>query len=404
MKRNILFVMNHLVCGGAEKSLLSLLEAMDYSKYNVDLYLFSHKGLFLNKIPKEVTLLPEPENYKYFNMAFKTATEELIKKRKINTAFNRSILGFLAKTEKNGAVMEQKFWRYLSKSINKIDKDYDIAIGFQEKNPIYFCVDHVKAKVKIGWIHTDYKKLGIDPEKDKTYFAELDYIVTVSEDLVHILKEQFPESKNKINFIYNIISSSAINKMSLEKVNLKTVNDSSTSIISVGRLAKEKGLDITLDAIDILVKKGYDIKWYLIGEGNVKSELEKSIKIRKLEERVVFLGMKENPYPYINIADIFIQSSRYEGKSISINEAKILGKPIVITNFDTAKSHIKDDYNGLIADMDSVSVANNIERLIKEDDLRKKFKINLEKEKLGTENEIEKLYELIEHGFNKIIS
>lgn len=396
--------MNHLVCGGAEKSLLSLLEAMDYSKYNVDLYLFSHKGLFLNKIPKEVTLLPEPENYKYFNMAFKTATEELIKKRKINTAFNRSILGFLAKTEKNGAVMEQKFWRYLSKSINKIDKDYDIAIGFQEKNPIYFCVDHVKAKVKIGWIHTDYKKLGIDPEKDKSYFAELDYIVTVSEDLVHILKEQFPESKNKINYIYNIVSSRVINKMSLEKVNLKTINDSSTSIISVGRLAKEKGLDITLDAIDILVKKGYYIKWYLIGEGNVKPELEKSIKTRKLEERVVFLGIKENPYPYIKIADIFIQSSRYEGKSISINEAKILGKPIVITNFDTAKSHIKDDYNGLIADMDSVSVANNIERLIKEDDLRKKFITNLERDQLGTENEIEKLYELIEHGLNKIIS
>lgn len=396
--------MNHLVCGGAEKSLLSLLEALDYSKYNVDLFLFSHKGLFLNKIPKEVTLLSEPENYKYFNMAFKVATEELIKKRKINTAFNRSILGLLAKTEKNGAVMEQKFWKYLSKSINSIDKDYDIAIGFQEKNPIYFCVDHVRAKVKIGWIHTDYKKLGIDPEKDKSYFAELDYIVTVSEELVHILKEQFPESKDKINYIYNIVSSRAINKMSLEKVNLKNVNDSSTSIISVGRLAKEKGLDITLDAIDILVKKGYDIKWYLIGEGNVKPELEKSIKTRKLEERVVFLGMKENPYPYIRNADIFIQSSRYEGKSISINEAKILGKPIVITNFDTAKSHIKDNYNGLIADMDPVSVANNIERLIIDDDLSRKFITNLGKEKLGTENEIKKLYELIEHRLNKIIS
>ncbi|KMY51886.1 glycosyltransferase [Peribacillus loiseleuriae] len=397
MKKNILFVMNHLVCGGAEKSLISLLETMDYSKYHVDLFLFRHEGMFMNKLPKEVTLLPEPDNYKYFDMPIKTASKELLKKGEIKTAFNRGVLGYLAKTENNGAVMEQKFWRYLSKSIDRVEKNYDVAIGFQEKNPIYFCVDHVKADVKIGWIHTDYKKLGINPEREQRYFTKLDYVATVSEELVSSLKEQFPEYKDKFKCIYNIVSSSVIDKMSLEKVELKEADDNSTSLISVGRLAKEKGLDITLEAFDILVKKGYDIKWYLIGEGNVKADLERGIKMRQLEERIVFLGMKENPYSYIRKADIFIQASRYEGKSISINEAKILAKPILITNFETAKSHIKNNFNGIIADMDAVSVANNLERLIRNRDLTEKFIINLKTEEFGTENEIEKLYELMEH-------
>ena len=278
-----------------------------------------------------------------------------------------------------------------------MQKDYDVAIGFQEKNPIYFCVDHVKAKTKIGWIHTDYNKLGINPEKDKLYFSKLDYLVTVSEDLVDILKTQFLEYKDKILCIHNIISSSMLHKMSLEKVKFKKAEDDGTSLISVGRLAKEKGLDITLAAFHILVRKGYNLKWYVIGVGNVKPELEKSIKEKKLEDRVIFLGLKENPYSYIRHADIFIQTSRYEGKSISINEAKIIAKPIVITNFETATSHIEHNYNGIIAEMDAISVANELERLIQDENLTNRFIMNLKKEDLGTEKEIEKLYKLMVH-------
>ena len=136
-----------------------------------------------------------------------------------------------------------------------------------------------------------------------------------------------------------------INKLSSEKVDFKEDSDTSISLISVGRLAKEKGLDISLEAVDILVHKGYNIKWYLIGEGNMRSVLEKTIEEKKLTDRVIFLGQKENPYPYIKESDIYIQTSRYEGKSISIDEAKVLAKPIVITNFDTAKNHIINGEN-----------------------------------------------------------
>ncbi|SFC99731.1 Glycosyltransferase involved in cell wall bisynthesis [Bacillus sp. 491mf] len=395
MKKNLLFVMNNLTCGGAEKSLISLLETIDYSLYNVDLFLFKHEGIFINKLPKEVRLLQGPMNYKYFDMPIKKSLMELIKKRDFKTSFYRMVLGYLAKTENNGAIIEQKVWKYMSRSIDEINKEYDAVIGFQEKNPIYFCVDKVKANRKIGWIHTDYNKLGIDFRKEKVYFGQLDYIVTVSEELVNILKSNFPEYEEKFVCIHNIVSSKMIRKMSLEQVEFKTEGDKSISLISVGRLAKEKGLDISLEAVDRLVKKGYDIKWYLIGEGNVRKELERSIKERKLEERIILLGLKENPYPYIRQSDIYIQTSRYEGKSISIDEAKILAKPIVITNFETADNHIKNHIDGLIAEMDSISVADHLEKLINDEMLRRKFINSLTEEELGTEDEIGNLYKLI---------
>ncbi|ENQ3106081.1 glycosyltransferase [Bacillus cereus] len=395
MKKKLLFVMNNLTCGGAEKSLISLLETIDYSLYNVDLFLFKHEGIFINKLPKEVRLLQGPMNYKYFDMPIKKSLMELIKKRDFKTSFYRMVLGYLAKTENNGAIIEQKVWKYMSRSIDEINKEYDAVIGFQEKNPIYFCVDKVKANRKIGWIHTDYNKLGIDFRKEKVYFGQLDYIVTVSEELVNILKSNFPEYEEKFVCIHNIVSSKMIRKMSLEQVEFKTEGDKSISLISVGRLAKEKGLDISLEAVDRLVKKGYDIKWYLIGEGNVRKELERSIKERKLEERIILLGLKENPYPYIRQSDIYIQTSRYEGKSISIDEAKILAKPIVITNFETADNHIKNHIDGLIAEMDSISVADHLEKLINDEMLRRKFINSLTEEELGTEDEIGNLYKLI---------
>jgi glycosyltransferase involved in cell wall biosynthesis len=396
VKKNILFIMNKLVCGGAEKSLLSLLETIDYSRYNVDLFLFKHEGIFLNKVPKEVTLLPEPDKYKYFDMPIKKSITELLIKGEYKSAFNRSVLGYLAKTETNGAVIEQKLWRFLSNSIGQINKEYDVAIGFQEKNPIYFCVDKVKAKTKIGWIHTDYNKLGIDSNKDKLYFSKLDYIVTVSDELVKILKGNFTLLEDKFKCIYNIVSSKMIKKMSLEKVDFREINDQSISLISVGRLAKEKGLDISLDALEILINKGYDLKWYLIGEGNVRESLERGIREKKLEGKVIFLGLKDNPYPFIKQSDIYLQTSRYEGKSISIDEAKILAKPILITSFETAPNHISHLENGIISEMNPVSVADGLEQLILDKKLREKFSVNLMSKELGTESEIRKLYQLMD--------
>src|SRR4051794_31400716 len=170
MKKNILFVMNNLTCGGAEKALISVLETIDYSMYSVDLFLFKHEGLFFSKIPKQVNLLKEPFEYKYFDMSIKTAIVDSIKKGRMDIALLRLCAGFIFRKEKNRARCEQRVWRYISKTLKNINKKYDAAIGFLEKNPIYFCIDKVNASKKIGFIHTDYDKLKMDPNIDIKYF------------------------------------------------------------------------------------------------------------------------------------------------------------------------------------------------------------------------------------------
>ncbi|MGG0275878.1 glycosyltransferase [Bacillus rhizoplanae] len=391
MKKDILFVINNLNCGGAEKSLISLLNTIDYSRYNVDLFLFKHEGLFFNKIPKQVNVLEEPSEYQFFDMPIKTAVMQCLRQGRIDIVLSRVCAGYIFKSEKNSARCEQRVWRYLSKSLQSINKKYDVAIGYLEKNPVYFCIDKVNAKKKIGFIHTDYDKLGMDSNIDMDYFRSLDQIVTVSKECANVLKQRFPIYNHKIGVIHNIVSPSMINKMSQEKTDIE---HKGIKLISVGRLGNEKGFDFAIGACKILVKNGYRIKWYIIGEGEERDKLERMVEENHLQDHFLLLGMKENPYPYIREADIYVQPSRFEGKSIAIDEAKILNKPIVVTNFSTAKDQIKNEENGIIVDMDANSLSEGIKKLINNEELRGKLIKNLSNEELGTESEIKKLYTL----------
>jgi len=392
MKKDILFVINNLNCGGAEKALISLLETIDFSIYNVDLFLFKHEGVFFNKIPKQVNLLEEPYEYQYFDMSIKTAIKDSIKKGRTDIAFSRICAGYIFNVEKNRARCEQRVWRFIAKSLKTINKRYEVAIGYLEKNPVYFCIDKVNANKKIGFIHNDYDKLGMDPKVDFEYFDKLDNIVTVSEECANVLKQRFPMYKHKVEVMYNIVSPNVIHNMSLETVNF---SNKGINLISVGRLNQQKGFEMAIEACKFLIESGYDVKWYVIGEGEERSKLEKMIKEYDLQEIFILLGMKENPYPYIREADIYVQPSRFEGKSIAIDEAKILQKPIVVTNFSTATDQIQNEENGLIVDMDGLSIFEGIKRLIKDNELRKNLIDSLTNESLGTETEIQKLYELM---------
>ena len=311
MKKDLLFVINNLNCGGAEKALISLLETIDYTAYNVDLLLFKHEGLFFNKIPEQVNLLDEPLEFKYFDMSIKAAIIDALKKGRLDITISRIGAGFIFKTEENRARCEQRVWKYISKSLKKMNKEYDVAIGYLEKNPIYFCLEKVNAKKKIGFIHNDYNKLGMDPTIDMQYFDQLDYIVTVSEECANVLKQQFPMYKDKVSVMYNIVSPAIINKLSMETINL---NQKVTNLVSVGRLNNQKGFDIAIEACKDLIKSGYQVKWLVIGEGEERTKLEQMIKDHQLEDHFILLGMKENPYPYIKEADIYVQPSRFEGK------------------------------------------------------------------------------------------
>ncbi|MDG0791777.1 glycosyltransferase [Cohnella ginsengisoli] len=394
MKTSILFVMNKLTVGGAEKALISLLETIDYSKYDVDLFLFKHEGLFMNKLPPQVHLLPEPPLYAYFDMSIKKAIMGALKKGKPLLAIFRVLVGYLFRTDKRPAVREQRSWKYVSHALPKLTKNYHVAIGYLEKNPIYYIIDKVNAARKLGYVHNDYNKLGMDPELDKKYFAKLNFIVTVSEECGSVLKERFPQYADKVRVIQNIVSAEVIRRMAAEKAEWNENGDTAFRIVSVGRLNEQKGFDLAVEACKLLRDAGCDLKWYVIGEGEERGKLEALIKQKGLENNFILLGLRENPYPYVKEADIYVQPSRFEGKSIAIDEAKILHKPIVVTDFSTVRDQIASERNGLIVKMNAQAISEGVRRLLEDAGLRAAFASRLAEETLGTESEIKKLYQL----------
>ena len=395
-KKNLLFVIPSLDAGGGEKSLVNLLSQIDYQKYNVDLFLFNHEGLFMDFLPKQVKVLPLPKIYQLFSLPFVQSINKLIIRGKFSVAISRILFTLKNRLISDISKREQYTWKYLAHSLEKLEKDYDAAIGFLEKTSTYFCIEKVDALKKIGWVHIDYDKLGMDPEFDSPYFEQLSSIVTVSEECANIFKKRFPDQKDKVEVMYNVVSPTMIKNMAESGSNnvFQKENDE-TILLTIGRLHYQKGLEMAIESCRKLLDKGYKVKWYVIGEGDEREKLTHLIKENGLEEHFYLIGLKSNPYPYLKQADIYVQPSRFEGKSIALDEAKILNKPIVVTNFSTAKDQINDGIDGLIVEMNSNAVAEGIEKLITDKKLQQTLIDNLSKLKLGTEEEVAKLYKIV---------
>ncbi|MDK0703815.1 glycosyltransferase [Clostridium perfringens] len=396
MKKKILFVMESLGIGGAEKSLITLLSNLDYLKYDVDLFLFYQKGEFLELLPKEVNLIEVPENFKIFIKNPKESVNELVKKRKFKLLMikgleilNLVINKFILKKEYIG-------WNYIVKSIDTIPKNYDVAVAFLEKKSIYFTVDKVNAKKKIGWIHTDYEKVEHDYKTDNKYFNKIDNIVTVSNHCREVLINKFGSCKSKVNVIPNIISPNLILKMANQEGNYEFYsNNSNIKICTVCRLIKEKGIDIAIECCELLVKRGINLEWIVVGEGAERENLQKLINKRNLNDRFKLIGSRANPYPYIKKCDIYVQPSRVEGFGITLAEAKVLRKPIVASNIPEFIEQIENGITGVIY-KDIQEMINSIENLVLDMSFREMLIMNLKNINMNNINEIEKLEELLE--------
>ena len=393
MKKKILFVIPNLAVGGAEKSRVNLLHELDYCKYEVHLFMMSKTGLFISHLPKEVILLPESTNYQIFSQRFPISLMKFMVKGKFKLFWYKLLFTFFNRTTKNPILAEQKSWQFFKYFFDSFPQKYDVAIGYLEKNANYIVADCVHADKKIGYIHTDYKTMGMFPDYDFPVFNKLDFIVTISEGCVQTLKNIFPRFESKFQLIQNISSKKTIEQLAKASIQEELRR---FSIISVGRLITLKNFDLAVNSAALLIERGYDFEWNIIGEGEERQHLEKLITSKKLTDIVKLLGLKENPYPYIANSLLYVQPSKFEGKSIAIDEAKILLKPIVTTNFPTVYDQITHGETGLISEMNPTALANEIEKLLIDENLRNKFAENLSKENWGTESEIEKLYQLIE--------
>lgn len=393
MKKKLLFVMESLGIGGAEKSLVTLLSLLDYSKYDVDLFLFNQKGEFLDLIPKEVNLLDVPKDFSDFMLNPKQSLKELVKNRKFKLLLNKSaevsVLAF------NKFVLNKEYigWKFIRKSIDALEKEYDVAIGFLEKKSIYFTVDKVKANKKIGWIHIDYEKIEHDSKTDNIYFGNLNNIITVSEHCKEVLIKEFPQYKDKIDIVQNIISPKIINDMANDNKVVTEFIEEGIKICTVCRLTEQKGIDIAIECCEQLVKKGHKLKWIVVGDGSERSKLENMIKEKKLEGTFILVGSRSNPYPYIKMCDIYVQPSRWEGFGITVAEAKVLKKPIVVSNIPEFVEQIEDKQTGMIY-LDNEDMVNKIEYIIRNKNIRQILSRNLKNMDMNNNYELEKLEKL----------
>ena len=395
MKKKLLFVMESMGSGGGERSLLTLLQLIDYDKHSVDLMLFNSSGLFMDMIPEQVNIISFGKSYESFVQPFGVSLKKYLLKGNLKGAYNRFMYSKTVNGKEGSTLYrDQLAWKYMKGAVAVDLPEYDAAIGYLEGKPNFFVADCVKAKVKIAYIHSDYRKLEMDKKLDEKIFEKFDYVVGVSDKCADILREEFPDLKEKIRAVENITSPEVLRKMAEESA-AEYENANSKVLLTIGRIAPPKGYDIAVDAAEILTENGADFKWFAIGKGELQAEIEQKIKEKNLEDKFILLGERANPYPYINGCDIYVQPSYYEGKSIAIDEAKCFAKPIVATRFTTVLDQLADGETALLAEIDAKSVAEKIMQLMAEEKLREHLSENLKKEKLGNEEEIQKFYGML---------
>lgn len=396
MKKKIFIFSHAMEIGGAERALLGLLTSFDYSKYDVDLFLMQHSGELLSLIPKQVNLLPEIKEYSGIMKPMITA----LKQGNIKVVLGRLNGKIHAQkyNKKNGLahsdVGVEYSHKYTVKCLPNItDKEYDVAISFL--TPHYIVRDKVKADKKIAWIHTDYSTTNNDVESELKMWSIYDNIISISNDVTSAFLTKFPSLENKIVYIENILSKDFIDGQAdlIDVCSEMDVN--CLKLLTIGRFSPQKKLDEVPQIASIIKSKGIDFKWYIIGYGGDEELIRSKIAEFNMEDTVIILGKKDNPYPYIKACDIYLQPSRYEGKAVTVHEALILNKPIIITNYPTAHSQLLYGFDGVIVPMDIEGSAEGIVKVIQDKTLQQKLIDNMKSTNYSNEVEIEKLYKLI---------
>lgn len=399
MKKRIFIAIHYLEIGGAERSLLGLLNAIDYSRFEVDLFLHQHTGEFIPLIPESVNLLPEIKKYSTLERPMITVLREGF----IDIVIARlwAKLRSLAYLKRNGLQDRSSVFQYVSNattpilpSLKALGK-YDLAISFLQPHNIV--LEKVEAKRKIAWIHTDYSTVKVNANLELPYWSGYDYIASISKDCTTAFLTTFPTLNNKIVLIENILSPAFVRAQAqLIDVGSEMPNEKCIiKLLSVGRYSHPKNFDNIPHICKHLIENGISVKWYIIGYGGDESLIKQRIAETGMQEHVILLGKKINPYPYMQACDIYVQPSRYEGKAVTVREAQMLCKPVVITNFPTSASQLTDGYDGIIVPLDNEGAAIGLQQFIENEPLQLKIIENLGKNDYGNEAEIEKIYQLI---------
>lgn len=396
MKKRILFIMPSMFIGGAERSLLGLLDVINYSQYDVSLFLLRHEGEFLPLIPKEVKILAPIKEYATFDVPIAGLLKSRLWRHGVARISGKLRLRHLKKIQPETGIWAAM--QYTSRSLlallPDIPGEYDLGIAFLGIPDVL--LEKVKSKKKIAWNHTDYTVLGPDKAYDRELHQRLDFVVSVSETCTGQLLKSYPDLQEKAITIENVLSKRLI-ELQAEACDVETdvPNDGSIKMLSVGRFSNAKNFDNVPDICRRILEAGLNIKWYLIGYGGEEPLIRQRIAEAGMADKVIILGKKENPYPYIKACDLYVQPSRYEGKAVTVREAQMLCKPVVITRYATSASQLEDGVDGVIVPMDNEGCAEGIVRLLNDPERMRQLSAACAQRDYTNAGEAEKIYQLI---------
>lgn len=398
MRKRLFINMHYLDIGGAETALIGLLHSLDQSRVEVDLFLNDRRGELLSLIPSWINVLPEIPAYK---MIERPMTECLRSGQlKVLSARLRAKLLYQRYSRRHpgasGHAVNDIVDRCVTPSLPSLRHfgSYDLAIGFQA--PYSIVPMKVDARKKIAWLHTDYSSIDVHNKLAQKVWDSYDNLVSISPKVTENFLRAFPGNEKKIIEIENVLSASLI-KQKAGEIDAPLVKSDENEIIllTIGRYSRAKRLESIPEICRLLVDKGLKVKWYIIGYGGEDKALKQAVKNNLMEDRVKLLGKIENPYPYIASCDWYVQPSLFEGKSIAVREAQILGKPVIITDYPTASSQVAHGIDGIIVPMEISACADAMSAVIANKSIAEELKKNISTRDFSNAREIDKLYSLL---------
>ncbi|MBE6631142.1 MAG: glycosyltransferase [Ruminococcaceae bacterium] len=402
MKKRLLVIGISMNCAGTEKSFLSFANTLNKDEYSVDLLLAKKEGLFMELIPSWINVI---EMEKYGEMfllsgsnAVKTMFDCFIKKDPL-TVFE--LLPYFLKIvfdKKNRSSHATRMWIHFMHKMSAPEEEYDAAIAYWGDRTMFYMCDKVKAKKKIAWLHFDYSFPPRDDSIYLPYFEKCDTVVTVSEKVDKALKDKLPSLEKNCVMMENINDAELINSLAETADSYKDTDFNGKRVLSIGRIIEQKGFDFIPPVLKRLKDEGHDLRWYILGSGdeeNVRA-LKTSCKELGVSDMLCFLGTTVNPYGYLKNCDIYAQPSRYEGKPITVQEALILARPIVISDYLSASEQLEGGRYGIICPIGPEGLYEGMKKMLCEEGLAESFIKELKMHDFGNSHEIEKFYLMLE--------
>lgn len=385
--KKVLFIIGALDSGGVAKSIVNLLNAIDRKEREVHLLMMHDvNGPFQKYLPEDVRVHRMAETG--WLLEGWSGILQLIKHGHLLLALGSLLRMLLSRIDKPSAG-----W-LLSRLFPALPGDWDVIVDYNGQQQLYYMEDKLKGKKKITFFHSDYHKWPYYERMDRKYFPKVDAVCTISEQCVQSLKEVFPEVVDKIKLVPNISLPEMVYKLAEEPVEMPPLHG--VVFATVGHVSYNKGIDLVIGASKILKQNGLDFSWILVGSTDGAEKYIDEILHSDLKDNIYLVGVQSNPYAYMQRADIIVHPSRFEGKSITLDEAKILCKPVVVTNFSTVYDQFEDGVNASICEMKEAALEKKIFEMTKDCSLRSKYSMNLHnyKQQFSQSVVIEKLISL----------